>query len=314
MKGISQLVRWRRKRIFSGRSTSQSALTIGYYGETRPEATIVAGIHGDEGPWGAWAIYKLLTRIQEEEVKGSLMIIPQANPSATESNSRVSPSDHLDLNRVFPGDKRGSYTHRVAHLISKSVAEGSEVLIDLHGGGSWCVNAFAFKFEGSESLSEAFNPPFILDSPRKEGTLTNYANNLGLKVTAVEMGGRCEYENYWAEYIATGLERCLISEGIIEKDITEFKRQTIEVEKSQVLRPSRGGLFLPDLGASSVGKLIRKGTTMGKVVDPVSMKPFETFKAPFNETAIMLLRPRMTVIEGGEMTYVISKPIKQSRI
>lgn len=313
MKGISQLVKWRKKRIFLNKK-SQSILKIGYYGTSGPKALIVAGIHGDEGPWGAWAINKLLNRIKEEEVKGSIVIVPQANPSAMEANSRVSPFDHLDLNRVFPGDKKGSYTQRVAHSISESVVGNSEVLIDLHGGGSWCVNAFAFKFKGSESLSEAFNPPFIVDSPRKEGTLTNYANNLGLKVAAVEMGGRCEYEDYWAEYIASGLERCLISEGILEKEIPDVTKQTVEVEQSEVLRPSSEGLFIPELTASNVGKLVKKGTILGRVVDPVTMTTLEEFKAPFNETAMMLLRPRMTIIEGGAMTYVISKPIQVQQV
>jgi predicted deacylase len=313
LRGLSKLVKWSKKSVFSS-NKNQSILRIGYYGAKDPKAIIVAGVHGDEGPWGAWAINKLLNRIKKEEVIGSLVIVPQANPSAMEANSRVSPFDHLDLNRVFPGDKKGSYTQRVAHLISEIVMGGGKALIDLHGGGSWCVNAFAFKFKDSETLSEAFNPPFILDSPRKNGTLTNYANNIGFKVAAVEMGGRCEYEDYWAEYIASGLERCLISEGILEKEITDFTKQTVEVEQSKVLRPSSKGLFIPELTASSVGKLVKKGTILGKVVDPVTMTTLEEFKAPFNETAMMLLRPRMTIIEGGAMTYVISKPIQLQQV
>lgn len=308
MKGISHLINWRKKRIISGAASSQS-LTIGYYGETHPNVTIIAGVHGDEGPWGAWAINKFLEKIQPNQMEGSLRIVPQANPSAMESDLRVSPLDHLDLNRVFPGDKSGSYTERLAYLITNAVLEDADIVIDLHGGGSWCVNAFAFQFPGSESIAFSFNPPFVLDAPVKRGTLTRYANDMGMLVTAVEMGGRCKEENAWAEYIALGIERCLVDTGVIAKNIPSFDRKTIHVEDSRVLRPSRGGLLIPEVGSSSVGTIVNIGTVLGRLVDPASMATLEVFKAPFNETALLLVRPRMAVLEGGAMTYVISQPI-----
>lgn len=308
MKGISHLVKWRKKRLISGTASSQS-LSIGYHGEGQLRVTIIAGVHGDEGPWGAWAISKFLEKIHPDEVEGSIRIIPQANPSAMESDLRVSPLDHLDLNRVFPGDKKGSYTERLAYLITDAVLGDADIVIDLHGGGSWCVNAFAFQFPGSESLALSFNPPFVLDVPMKRGTLTRYASDMGARVTAVEMGGRCDEEDAWAEYIASGLERCLVDAGVIAKSIPSIEQKTIHVGGSQVLRPSRGGLLMPQVGSTSVGTIVKKGTVLGRLVDPASLDTLEVFKAPFDDTALMLLRPRMAVLEVGAMTYVISHPI-----
>ena len=308
MKGISHLIKWRKKRLISGAASSQSLL-IGYYGEGQPSVTIIAGVHGDEGPWGAWAISKFLEKIQPDQLEGSIKIVPQSNPSAMEFNSRVSPMDHLDLNRVFPGDNKGSYTERLAYLITDAVIGDADIVIDLHGGGSWCVNAFAFQFPGSESLALNFNPPFVLDAPMKKGTLTRYASSIGARVTAVEMGGRCDEENAWAEYIASGLERCLVDAGVVTKSIPSIKQKTIHVGSSKVIRSSRGGLFMPQIGSSSVGKIVPKGTFLGRLVDPVSLDILEVFEAPFDDSALLLLRPRMAVLEIGAMTYVISKPI-----
>ena len=309
MTGISQLIQWRKIRLPAGTVTGTLPLALGSYGYGHPNVTIIAGVHGDEGPWGALAIKHFLERVQPEQVKGSIRIIPQANPSAMEFNSRVSPFDHLDLNRVFPGNQEGSYTERLAYLITRKALKNADIVIDLHGGGSWCVNAFAFRFKGSEELATAFNPPFILDAPNREGTLTKHANNTGSKVTVVEMGGRCEEEKKWAEYIATGLERCLNSLGVIEKKIPECEQNTIQVRGSTVLRPSRGGLFIPELSVSAVGTMVEKGTILGRIVDPVSMATIEIFKAPYENTALLLLRPQMTILEGGAMTYVISSPL-----
>ena len=62
-------------------------------------------------------------------------------------------SDTLDLNRVFPGDRGGSHTERLAAALTTHAIDGAEIVIDLHGGGSWCVNAFVFQFPGGEALS-----------------------------------------------------------------------------------------------------------------------------------------------------------------
>jgi len=311
VKGITNIIKWRKTWLPAGTAAGTVPLTIGYYGEGHPQVTIVAGVHGDEGPWGAWAIHKFLERVQPEQITGSLKIVPQANPLAMGSDSRVAPLDHLDLNRVFPGDKNGSYTERLAYSITKNALENADIVIDLHGGGSWCVNAFAFRFIGSEELAAAFNPPFILDAPKREGTLTRYAKDQGSKVTAVEMGGRCDEEKAWAEYIATGIERCLSHVGVIEKKELDFGRKTVPVGPSRVLRPLKGGLLIPEVDASAVGTIVEKGTYLGRIVDPASMATLEAFEAPYSETALLLLRPRMTVLEGGAMTYVISSPLIQ---
>lgn len=311
VKGISNLIKWRKHRLPAGAAAETVPLTIGYYGEGDPQVTVVAGVHGDEGPWGAWAIHRFLERVQPDQFTGRLKIVPQANPLAMEVDSRVAPVDHLDLNRVFPGDENGSYTERLAHSITRNAIENADVVIDLHGGGSWCVNAFAFRFKGSEELAEAFNPPFVLDAPKREGTLTRYANGQGSKVTAVEMGGRCVEEKAWAEYIATGIERCLINAGAVDKKELGYERKTVQVGPSKVLRPPKGGLLIPEVDASAVGTIVDKGTLLGRLVDPASMAVLEDFRAPYSETALLLLRPRITVIEGGAMTYVISSPLVQ---
>jgi predicted deacylase len=307
--GIIKNIKWRKTILPAGATVSSTILKIGYYGKGDPKVALVAGVHGDEGPWGAWAVQKLLERTKADQLKGSLKIVPQANPLAMEVDSRVAPVDHLDLNRVFPGDENGSYTERLACFISREVLDDADLVIDLHGGGSWCVNAFAFKFKGSDKFAKAFDPPFLLDAPKREGTITGYAYEKGSNVVAVEMGGKCHMENVWAEYISEGIERCLKHIGVIDGGLIDFKCKSVQVGPSKVLRPSLGGMFIPGVDASKVGTIVEKGTILGRIVDPASMEVREVFKAPFKSTAILLLRPMITVLNGGEMTYVVSSPL-----
>jgi hypothetical protein len=37
------------------------------------------------------------------------------------------------------------------------------------------------------------------------------------------------------------------------------------------------------------------------------MEPLEELFAPFDQTALLLIRPHVTVLEGGAMTYVVGK-------
>jgi len=305
-------VKWKEHSISSSAAYGVCSLKIGEVGEGSPRATIIAGVHGDEGPWGSLAIRYLLKDIENSDLLGSLKIVPVANPLAMEADSRVSPIDDLDLNRVFPGDPNGSHTQRIAAVLVEQALNCSDFVYDLHGGGSWCVNAFGFSFEGSEDVVSSISPPFIMDANQKQGTLTGYSMKRGAKITALEMGGRGKYEKEWARKIANGLKTSLYDAGIINIDKSKHHKQppSKRVGPSKVLRPNIGGIFIPIIQEEVVGTVINRGTSMGRIVDPVTMNCIQEFTAPFDTTAVLLLRPRISVVDGGAMLYVVA-PLKE---
>jgi predicted deacylase len=302
---LVEKITWGRERLETG-TAYNTQLVIGSIGKDNPRALIVAGIHGDEQPWASMAINKMLTQTRVSDLLGSLTILPMANPTATEADSRVSTLDHLDLNRSFPGDPRGSHTERLAAKISTIVDSGFDLVIDLHGGGSWCVNAFSHKFRGSDKFAEAFNAPFIVDAVDRDNTLTGYSLSRGAKVVAVEMGGRCSEEDSWAEKIATGAEKALKSIGVLDGNREAEECKSTPVGKTSVLRPSRGGIFKPRVGSKKVGTMITEGEELGYIVDPSSFERVETFAAPYAQTALLLLRPALARVEQGAMSYVVA--------
>lgn len=310
MDSLLSAVRWKHIPLPTGAATGQINLSIGEVGSDAPVALVTAGVHGDEGPWGAWAIRKLLAQTPLDELSGTLRIVPTANPLAMEADARNAPLDTLDLNRVFPGSDEGSHTERLAAVLVEHAVSSANTVIDLHGGGSWCVNAFAFAFEGSEALSWAFNPPFLMTGPDRTITLTGYARTQGAAVAAVEMGGKSELEDSWADRITLGLRRALGLAGVLTPISAPEAYDTVHVGESRVLRPSRGGIFVPHLRTRDVGTLVPAGTLFGELLDPFTLEVVERFEAPFAQTAVMLLRPTMTRIEGGAMTYVIAEPVK----
>ena len=270
-----------------------------------PTVSIVCGVHGDEGPWGALAVLHALRR-PLAGLRGRLRVILAANPTSVAADSRCSPLDQLDLNRVFPGSTTGSHSERLAAALA-DVTRGSDVLIDLHGGGSWCVNAFTFRFPGGEALAAAVGAPFVVDRPLGANQLTGHAAADGATVVAVEMGGRSAQEMAWRERLGDGVERMLAVAGALPKRLAA-PPAPVPVDDLTTLRPSAGGVFVPSVREPFVGTVVDGGTELGVVHDLATMAPIEAFTAPFERTAVLLLRPHVTVLEGGAMTYVVAAP------
>lgn len=314
-KTLRESIQWKDVSVGVGAAAGALNVRFGSIGSGKPIALVTAGIHGDEGPWGAWALSKFLEQVKLSDLIGTLRIVPVTNPLAMEADARCAPLDVLDLNRVFPGNPNGSHTERLAAILAEHAVKDVEVMIDLHGGGSWCVNAFAFRHNDAPELADEFGAPFVVDAGARTQTMRGmgiggYAKGLGAKIASVEMGGRSPDEAKWAQRIATGLRRAMIASGVLKPDPTiPPAGKAIPLKPTQVLRPSRGGILIPAVDHTVIGTLVDQNTLLGTLVDPVSFETVEEFRAPFSQTALMLLRPTLTRLEGGAMTYVVSEPM-----
>jgi len=310
LKTIYDSFEWHELRVTAHAAGQHIPLTYGEAGARGPRVTLIAGTHGDEGPWSALAI-KMLCRHAATRLTGRLRAIFTANALAAEverRNSWIDSPNSLDLDGVFPGDKDGSHTQRIAAALAPLVAD-NDAVIDLHGGGTWCVNAFVKRFEGSEQLAADLGAPFITQAPNKPGGLTTYARSLGIKVTNVEVGGRCSREMYWVERNVRGLERALFNLGVLSLDpLPPPPEKAIDVGPTEAARARVGGIFVPTLREDAVGTIVPMGTEMGKMFDLHTLAELQVFTAPYEQTAMLLLRPQICTIEGSALVYVIGKP------
>jgi predicted deacylase len=97
-----------------------------------PRTVLVAGVHGDEVE-GQFVLQDLAQELDVRELCGTVVFVLCANPLAAEAGQRCTPEDGADLNRVFPGDPRGSVSHRLAAALFDLV-RGADSAITLH---SW---------------------------------------------------------------------------------------------------------------------------------------------------------------------------------
>ncbi len=79
---------------------------------------ITAGIHGGEYPCIRTAI-ELARDINPEIVNGQIIIIHPVNMQAFKDKSAgIVPEDGKNINRVFPGDKNGTISDKIAYVIT----------------------------------------------------------------------------------------------------------------------------------------------------------------------------------------------------
>ena len=301
-------VRWETFHVPATLATGTIPVRHGSVGSGGPVALLAASQHGDEGPWGTRAIRKLLEATPLSELKGTLRLLPVANPMAMEENSRTSHIDGEDVNMSFPGDPDGKHTDRLAYAIAKNVLDNPiDIVIDIHGGGSWCQNCFVYRYAGGETLAAAIGGPFVRTGHERGNTsLCGYAMARGAQAVWIEMGGAGAREEEWAQRIATGMRRALGKLGVMTPANLPEPEPARESGASHSIRTSMPGLYLPVLREDGVGAVIPKGAEIGHLLDPVTNDVIETYTAPFDQTVCLLLRPTLAVMEGGEMVAVLS--------
>ncbi len=169
-----------------------------------PVIWISAAIHGDELN-GVPIIRHVIDRIDPKELSGTVLAVPAVNVFGLVQESRYLP-DRRDLNRCFPGSKRGSSASQLAHLFMQEIVEPCELGLDLHTGSGGRTNLPQVRCDLEEPetarLAAEFGAPVSLHARLRDGSLRAAARELGKTVLVYEAG---EANRFDVEAIDTGV-------------------------------------------------------------------------------------------------------------
>ena len=135
---------------------------------TGPTLVISAGVHGDEYE-GQIAVATLARELGAGDIRGRLILLPMLHYPAAEAGSRVSPLDQGNLNRLYPGDARGTPAEMIAHYHEEVILQLADYAVDLHSGGTSLVYPATLlhgpahtpaEEAGLAMLTEAFDLPY----------------------------------------------------------------------------------------------------------------------------------------------------------
>lgn len=284
-----------------------------------PIVLLSGAIHGDEYN-GPATIQRLFREIGPGALRGTLIGIPIMSPFSFFCRSRSNDLDyeHLNLNRIWPGDPDGFLSQRAAHVIHEQAIRKANAILDFHEGGI----AFMARYialggvpgtkpdvrEAELRMARHFGQGVpIVDKAIDEkaarlgrlGMLSAAGAALDMPVLTIETGGAGALWPAFVELATTGAKRILTGIGMIDGPPPVDDREQVIVRDGKWIRPQRGG-FLTNLPGMALGAKVKAGTTMGRVED-VFGDTVDELKAPFD--SIILDTRHIATVYPGDWTF-----------
>ncbi|MDS0299787.1 succinylglutamate desuccinylase/aspartoacylase family protein [Halogeometricum sp. S1BR25-6] len=153
-------------RLPSGIDVETTVHTYGSGDDDGPTVYVQAAQHGREIN-GTETLRRVHERLDSEELSGTLVAVPVADPLTFDRSSYTTPesldSVHSNMNRVWPGDAEGSLHERMAAALWEYAGE-VDYIVDLHTGSPEMLTHTVYLQGDTESrrLAEAFGTDLLL--------------------------------------------------------------------------------------------------------------------------------------------------------
>ncbi len=268
-----------------------------------PVVLISGGVHGDEIN-GIMAVKRMLEENQLNPTKGTIIFIPLVNVYGFLSYTRTFP-DGRDLNRSFPGSKKGSLASQIAFILSNEIIPQIDYGIDIHTGGRMLSNypqiRVDFKDTKAYDLAKAFGTHFILDSPHIDKSFRKEAFKRMKHILVYEGGESMRLDDYVVEEAIAGTRRLLVHLGMMDAEGQADPKQTIIIKESAWTRAKVSGIFSSSV---QLGDPVRKGQMLAKISDPYGQVKVPV-KSPSNGFVVGL--NNNPVVNAGDALVHIGK-------
>lgn len=269
-----------------------------------PVVLFTACLHGDEIN-GTEIIRQLIVNQINKPKRGTIICIPIVNILGFINQSRDFP-DGRDLNRFFPGSKKGSLASRFAHYLLNEIIPKVDYAIDFHAGGASRFNAPQIRIVPDNTelkqLAAIFNAPFTLFSKNIAGSFRNSCDKLHVKMLLFEGGKALDLNENITRVAVAGTIRFLHHLQMLPetKTLPENHEKTIIIAKSTWIRAKHSGMFH---GKIEIGSFVKKGQVLATVSDPYG-KIEHKIKAT-NDGFIINVN-QAAIVHQGDAIYHIS--------
>jgi predicted deacylase len=277
-------------------------------GSAGPVLCVIGGVHGSE--YAAHdAVLQFWHRLDPEALQGEVRVVLAADVTAMVAHSAyVNPVDGKNLNRVWPGNADGTLTERIAHAITTNCIEGSDAVIDVHGG-EWDEDIDCFiithrvgdadldKRTVDLAMSLGFSYVEVTDAHGPvlgTGTGSGEAMKGGRPAMTLEAGGAGGRQQRYVMAHVHGLENALRHLGILDGPTISFDGASVLLDHGILIKTTAEGLYRP---AVEVGEWIEAGGLFAEVLD-LEGDVIEEIRVPEAGTVLDVIIAR-TIKAGG---------------
>ena len=236
-----------------------------------PTLLLVAGIHGNEVN-GVEIVRQIIRQKYNKPKAGTVICIPVVNVFGFLNQERQFP-DGRDLNRLFPGTKKGSLASRFAYHIMQDVIPVVDYIIDFHTGGDSRFNYSQIRIDKNDAesleLAKVFGSRFIIHSKNRDKSFRMSATELGKKVLLFEGGRSLHLDRNVTLNAIQGTLRVMHHLNLrdFSEEISKMKPKNEQyiINQSVWLRANQSGMYRKML---NLGQYVEKGQIIGTISDP----------------------------------------------
>lgn len=275
---------------------------------------VLASVHGDEYE-GVETALRLYRDLKPDELAGTVIIIPLANPLAYRGGTRTSPEDGVNMARAFPGNPEGTPTERIAwHLHHRFIAQ-SDFMLDLHSGGThYAVSTLVGYYDNddteigrqSRAAAESFGAAMLwAHASVAPGRSVSSALALGVPWLYTEAYGGRRIRREDAELFYVGAIRLMRHLGMLRAETgadapVAFRRIYGDGNFDESERAESDGFFIPAL---PLGADIRAGEPVGSIYgfDGEVLQQVVAASA-----GVVVMLPGTPVVRAGEGLFMIA--------
>lgn len=234
-----------------------------------PVILITSGIHGDEIN-GVEIVRQLIAKKINKPKIGTIICVPVVNIFGFLDMKRAFP-DGRDLNRVFPGNPRGSLASRFAYQFVKKILPVADICLDFHTGGASRFNVAQVRIDpldvDSMKYAKVFNAPFTLHSKVISKSYRATCSRMG-KPTILYEGGKSKVsDKEIAREGVYGTMRVLSYLKMLDDTFTvpEAPKPSVLVENTRWTRAKYSGLLHTKVNC---GDRLIEGQHIATITDP----------------------------------------------
>jgi uncharacterized protein len=279
---------------------------------TGPHLTVIAGVHGTEYTSIA-AAREFAKSLDPAAICGRITVAPLVNlPAFWARTPFVVPLDGKNLNRSFPGDAAGSAAEVLAHHITKTFIEPTDVLLDLHAGDlPEALQPFALYDESpvektSRELALVYGLGHVVRQTRAArtvgGSTSAVAADLGKPAITAESGQNGILDRASVERHLTGLVAVAMYLGVLS-GVAPAPAPAREYEGWHWLRTPVPGWWEPVV---AVGEAVPAGALIGTVSALLGEERHEVY-AP--EAGVPLFLTNSPAVEADGLLIGLARTV-----
>jgi len=239
--------------------------------EEGPTLVVTGGVHAAEYASIAAAL-ELGRSLGPANLRGSVIVVPVMNmPGFSTRSIYICPLDGRNLNRVFPGNPKGTASEQITDWVFRNVMKQAGYYVDLHGGDLIeALIPFTIIFKsGNEhvdqtslEMAQVFGIHYLVRS-ETAGSTYSTAAAAGIPSILAESGGQGIWTPEDVGLLTNGLNRLMTHWKMIPGNEPAPLPYTL-LERFLWLRSAHEGFWYP---AVAVGDNVKEGSNLGCVKD-----------------------------------------------